>query len=152
MRPRKTERSGSGDLFRARLDQIINMQHELVRLADAIDWEWIDGELAERFSDQGRPGTESRFMVGLLLKHIHALSDEEVCARWVENPYFQYFTGEEFFRHDFPHERSGLTHGRHRIGDRLDLLLQESLRVAHDVGALKPDDLARITPRCSPRT
>jgi IS5 family transposase len=146
MRPRKTERSGSGDLFRARLDQIINMQHELVRLADAIDWEWIDGELAERFSDQGRPGTESRFMVGLLiLKHIHALSDEEVCARWVENPYFQYFTGEEFFRHDFPHERSGLTHWRNRIGDRLELLLQESLRVAHEVGALKPDDLARVT-------
>ena len=146
MRPKKTERSGSGDLFRARLDQIINMQHELVRLADAIDWEWIDGELAERFSDQGRPGTESRFMVGLLiLKHIHALSDEEVCARWVENPYFQYFTGEEFFRHDFPHERSGLTHWRNRIGDRLELLLQESLRVAHEVGALKPDDLARVT-------
>jgi IS5 family transposase len=146
MRPKKTERSGSGDLFRARLDQIINMQHELVRLADAIDWEWIDGKLAERFSDQGRPGTESRFMVGLLiLKHIHALSDEEVCARWVENPYFQYFTGEEFFRHDFPHERSGLTHWRNRIGDRLELLLQESLRVAHEVGALKPDDLARVT-------
>jgi transposase, IS5 family len=146
MRPKKTEMSGSGDLFRARLDQIINMKHELVRLADAIDWEWIDGELAERFSDKGRPGTESRFMVGLLLlKHIHALSDEEVCARWVENPYFQYFTGEEFFRHDFPHERSGLTHWRQRIGDRLELLLQESLRVAHEVGALKPDDLARIT-------
>lgn len=146
MRPKKTERSGSGDLCRARLDQIINMKHELARLADAIDWEWIDAELAERFSDKGRPGTESRFMVGLLLlKHIQGLSDEEVCARWVENPYYQYFTGEEFFRHALPHERSGLTHWRHRIGDRLELLLRESLRVAHETGALKPDDLARIT-------
>ena len=45
MQPRKTEKDGSGDLFRARLDQIINMRHELVRLAEAIDWDWLDGEL-----------------------------------------------------------------------------------------------------------
>ena len=146
MRPRKMEMTGSGDLFRARLDQIIDMGHELVRLAEAIDWDWIDGELAGRFSDGGRPATESRFMVGLLLlKHIYGLSDEGVCERWVYDPYFQYFTGEEFFRHAFPHERSGLTHWRGRIGDRLEVLLQESLRVAHDAGALGKDDLARIT-------
>ena len=146
MRPRKPEKSESGDLFRARLDQIINMGHELVRLADAIDWDWLDGELAGQFSDTGRPGTETRFMVGLLLlKHIYALSDEGVCERWVYDPYFQYFTGEEFFQHTFPHERSGLTHWRGRIGDRLEVLLQESLRVAHDTGALKKDDLARIS-------
>ena len=146
MRPRKTETTGSGDLFRARLDQIIDMRHELARLADAIDWAWIDGALAGRFGLEGRPATEARFMVGfLLLKHIYALSDEGVCARWVENPYFQYFTGEEFFRHAFPHERSGLSHWRHRIGDKLDVLLAESLRVAHDTGALKKNDLARIT-------
>ena len=76
MRPRKTERTGSGDLFRARLDQIINLRHELVRLAEEIDWGWIDDELAGLFSDEGRPGTETRFMVGLLLlKHIYGLSD-----------------------------------------------------------------------------
>ena len=99
MRPRKPEKSESGDLFRARLDQIINMGHELVRLADAIDWDWLDGELAGQFSDTGRPGTETRFMVGLLLlKHIYALSDEGVCERWVYDPYFQYFTGEEALR------------------------------------------------------
>ena len=37
MRPRNPEKSGSDDLFRSRLDQIINMRHELVRLADEID-------------------------------------------------------------------------------------------------------------------
>jgi len=146
MRPRKTEADGSGDLFRARLDQIIDMGHELVRLADEIDWDWIDAELAGLFSEDGRPATETRFMVGLLLlKHIHAASDEGVCARWVESPYFQYFTGETFFQHAFPHERSGLSHWRKRLGDKLDILLQESLRVAHELGALKIDDLARIT-------
>ena len=84
MRPKKTQPSGSGDLFRSRLDQIINMDHELVRLGQKIDWEWIDGELADRFSDRGRPAIEARFMVGLLiLKHMFGLSDEGVCERWV---------------------------------------------------------------------
>jgi transposase, IS5 family len=117
-----------------------------VRLANEIDWDWLDGELAGLFSAEGRPATETRFMVGLLLlKHIHQLSDEGVCARWVENPYFQYFTGESFFQHAFPHERSGLSHWRRRIGGKLDALLAESLRVAHALGALKTDDLKRIT-------
>jgi IS5 family transposase len=146
MRPRKTESRKMDDLFRARLDQIIDMRHELVRLADAIDWDWIDSELAGQFSSNGRPGNQTRFMIGLLLlKHIQGLSDEGVCDRWVENPYFQYFTGEEFFQHAFPHERSGLSHWRQRIGDKLEILLQESLRVAHDSGALNKRDLARVT-------
>lgn len=146
MRPGKQETAGVQDLFRARLDQIINLEHELARLAEAIDWAWIDAELAERFSTEGRPGTPTRFMVGLLLlKHIYGLSDEGVCERWVYDPYFQHFTGETFFQHAFPHERSGLSHWRKRIGDKLDVLLAESLRVAHAAGALKTDDLARIT-------
>jgi IS5 family transposase len=81
----------------------------------------------------------------LLLKHIFALSDEEVCERWVYDPYFQYFTGEEFFQHAFPHERSDLSHWRKRLGDKLELLLAESLRVAHEAGALRANDLKRVT-------
>ena len=85
-------------------------------------------------------------MIGLLLlKHIYTLSDELVCERWVHDPYFQYFTGEAFFQHAFPHERSGLSHWRRRVGDKLEILLQESLRVAHDLGALKKGDLARVS-------
>jgi|GEM_PF-1282993 len=146
MRPRRREAESSGDLFRARLDQIINLRHELVLLAERIDWAWIDAELAGAFSERGRPGTETRFVIGLLLlKQIYGLSDEAVCERWVNDPYFQYFTGESFFRHALPHERSGLSHWRKRLGERLEILLAESLRVAHDSGALKKDDLARIT-------
>jgi transposase, IS5 family len=81
----------------------------------------------------------------LLLKQIYGLSDEGVCERWVYDPYFQYFTGEEFFQHEFPHERSDLSHWRNRLGDRLELLLAESLRVAHASGALRSKDLARVT-------
>ena len=146
MRPKKYETAGEGDLFRARLDQIINMKHELVQLAGKIDWAWLDGEIAPLYSDKGRPGIESRFVIGLLLlKQIYGLSDEGVCERWVHDPYFQHFTGYEFFQHEFPHERSDLSHWRKRLGDKLDLLLAESLRVAHQSGALRTKDLARVT-------
>src|SRR3954465_14372146 len=146
MRPKKHKTTGSNDLFRARLDQIINLKHELVLLAGKIDWDWIDGEIAPLYSENGRPGIETRFMIGLLLlKHIYGLSDEGVCERWVHDPYFQFFTGEEFFRHAFPHERSDLSHWRKRLGDKLELLLAESLRGAHEAGALRSQDLKRVT-------
>jgi IS5 family transposase len=146
MRPKKHQTTGSNDLFRARLDQIINLKHELAQLADKIDWDWIDGEVAPLYSDKGRPGIETRFAIGLLLlKHIYGLSDEGVCERWVYDPYFQHFTGEEFFQHAFPHERSDLSHWRKRLGGELELLLAESLRVAHESGALRTKDLKRVT-------
>jgi IS5 family transposase len=146
MRPKKAWTTSEGDLFRARLERIINLKHELVQLAGRIDWDWIDCEIAPLYSDNGRPGIESRFVIGLLLlKHIYGLSDEGVCQRWVYDPYFQHFTGEQFFQHEFPHERSDLSHWRKRLGDKLELLLAESLRVAHESGALRTRDLKRVT-------
>ena len=146
MRPKQQQKARHDDLFRARLDQIINLKHALVALADKIDWAWLDQQLADCFSDQGRPAEPVRFMLGMfMLKHTYALSDEQVWERWVHDPYFQYFTGEEFFRHALAHERSGMSHWRKRIGGKLDILLQESLRIAHDTGALKKSDLARVT-------
>jgi IS5 family transposase len=53
----------------------------------------------------------------LLLKHIYGLSDEGVCERWVYDPYFQHFTGEEFFQHDFRHERSSTPFDRRMVWD-----------------------------------
>ncbi|MFP6699842.1 MAG: IS5 family transposase [Alphaproteobacteria bacterium] len=146
MRPRQQKKSDHDDLFKARLDQIINLRHELVILANKIDWAWFDEQIAPYFSEHGRPGEPVRFMIGMfILKHTYALSDEQVWDRWVHDPYFQYFTGEEFFQHDLPHERSGMTHWRNRIGETLDMLLAESLRIAHATSALKKSDLARVT-------
>ena len=80
MRPKKHETTGSGDLFRARLDQIINVWHGLVQIAGKIDWEFIDGEIAPLYSDRGRPGIATQFVIGLfLLKHIYGLS-AKACA------------------------------------------------------------------------
>ena len=103
MKPRKPERSDTDDLFRTRLENIIDLKHPLVRLAHETDWSFYEAAIEPLYADHGRPGIPVRFMVGLhILKHTFNLSDEEVCDRWVENPYFQYFTGEEYFRHDLP--------------------------------------------------
>src|SRR5262245_50629618 len=153
MRPKQRATTGESDLFRARLDQIINIKHELVQIAGKIDWAWIADEIARLYSDNGRPGIETRFVIELLLlKHIYGLTDEGVCARWVYDPYFQYFTGDEFFQHSFPHERSDLSHWRKRLGHKLELLLAESLRVAHEAGAWRTRDRKRAQVRTTVQT
>jgi hypothetical protein len=85
-------------------------------------------------------------MAGLsILKHNYNLSDEALCERWVENPYFQHFCGEEFFRYRLIFDRSSLTRWRQRMGEqKLQALLQESLAVTTPTEALKPSDLARV--------
>ena len=59
MRPKKHETTTTDDLFRSRLDQIINMKNELAQLAGQIDWDFIDGEIAPLYSEKGRPGIET---------------------------------------------------------------------------------------------
>ena len=76
---------------------------------------------------------------------MQGLSDEVLCARWVENPYFQYFCGEQSFCHRLPFDRSSPRRWRQRLGEaELQALLQESLRVAHATGALATKDLERV--------
>ena len=80
-----------------------------------------------------------------ILKHMHNLSDEVLCERWVENPYFQYFCGDVVFRHEAPFDRSSLTRWRQRLGEEhITALLQESLSVAHRTGAIEIKDLERV--------
>ena len=147
MRPRERRESGEQDLFRSRLDQVINMEHALVKLARTIDWRFLEEKFGAVYTDgPGQPPLPTRLMAGLaILKHTYNLSDEVVCELWIENPYYQYFCGEEFFQHRLPLDRSSMTHWRNRMGEeRLQALLQESLAVATKTGAIKPGDLARV--------
>jgi IS5 family transposase len=111
MRPKEPRDSGQHDLLRARLDQIIDTVHGLAKLARAIDWNFLSQQLGAVYTDHpGRPPLPTRLMAGLaILKHMHDLSDESLCDRWLENPYYQYFCGEEFFRHKLPFDRSSIT-------------------------------------------
>src|SRR6266404_8913094 len=147
MRPRERREGGEQDLFRSRLDQIIDMNHALVKLARTIDWRFLEEKLGAVYTDKpGQPPLPTRLMAGLaILKHTYDLSDEALCDRWVENPYFQYFCGEVVFRHELPFDRSSLTRWRQRLGEeQLAALLQESLSVAHRSGAIATEDLERV--------
>ena len=135
------------DLFRPALEEIIDTSHPLVRLAGEIDWAFLDGRFGSVCrAGPGQPPLPTRLVAGLLiLKHMHDLSDEVLCARWLENPYYQYLCGEESFQHKLPFERSSLTRWRQRLGaDQLAALIQESLSVAHKTGALATKDLERV--------
>ena len=147
MQPKERRETSEQDLFRSRLDQIIDLQHALVRLARAIDWRFLEEKFGAVYTDKpGHPPLPTRLMAGLaILKHMQDLSDEALCEHWVENPYYQYFCGEEFFQHRLVFDRSSLTRWRQRMGEKkLQALLQESLSVAVRTKALKPSDLARV--------
>jgi IS5 family transposase len=119
MKPRERRETGEQDLFRSRLDQIIDMEHALAKLARAIDWGYLEERFGAVYEDgPGRPPLPTRLMAGLaILKHAHDLSDEVLCERWVENPYYQHFCGEAFFQHELPFDRSSLTRWRQRMGE-----------------------------------
>src|SRR3954465_12709916 len=85
MRPRERRGAGQRDLFRARLDQIVALDHPLVKLARAIDWSFLEERCGAVYTDEpGRPPLPTRLMAGLaILKHMRDLSDEVLCERWV---------------------------------------------------------------------
>jgi IS5 family transposase len=135
------------DLLRPALEEIIDLGHPLVGLAGKIDWGFLDRRFASVCTPgPGQPGLPTRLVAGLfILKHMHNLSDEVLCARWLENPYYQFFCGELSFCHSLPFDRSSLTHWRQRLGEeQLVALIQESLSVAHKTGALASRDLERV--------
>lgn len=147
MRPNERRDTGQQDLLRSRLDQIVDAQHPLVTLASSVDWQFLEQRFGASYTDRpGRPPLPTRLMAGLaILKHTYDLSDEVLCERWLENPYYQLFCGEEFFRHTLPFDRSSMTRWRQRMGEeKLTALLQESLSLATRSGAAKPVDFTRV--------
>jgi transposase, IS5 family len=147
MRPRERRDSGQGDLLRSRLDQIIDMRHPLATLAGKVDWAFLEKTFGEAYADgPGQPPLPTRLMAGLtILKYAHDLSDEVLCERWVENPYYQFFCGEEFFQHALVLDRSSLTRWRQRMGEeKVQALLQESLSIAVKSEAVKPSELLEV--------
>ena len=145
--PPKTPKLRDDELFRMQLTNMIDMAHPLVKAADLIDWSRFDEGFGRFYTQKGRPALPTRLLAGLhLLKHMEGLSDEAVCKRWVENPYCQYFCGEQYFRHKLPLDRSSMTRWRGRIGpEKLELLLAETLAVAMRTEAVTPQACERVT-------
>ena len=146
MKPKKLKQRDQEDLFRSRLDQILDRRHPLYRLTTQIDWSVFDKKFGTLYAEKGRPAKATRLLVGLhYLKHAFDESDESVVARLLENPYWQYFCGFEYFIHRLPLDPSSMTRWRKRIGPReMELLLSETLETAKRGGNLTEQHMERV--------
>lgn len=142
-KPRDTQ----GELYSVRLDFLCKENHPLARLSKVIAWSQFDETFGSLYAEgQGRPAKPTRLMVGLhYLKHAFDLSDEEVVSQWVENPYWQLFCGEEFFRHEFPIDPSSMTRWRKRVESAgLETLLAETIAAGLKTKVLTQTSLNRL--------
>lgn len=148
MTPKTTDTPITEDLFRHQLINLIDTEHELCQLANHLDWKRFEGAFGGLYSaNRGRPGIPIRLMVGLhYLKEVYGLSDEAVVARWVENPYWQYFCGEHYFQHQLPMDASSLTRFRQKIGEAgCELMLSATVSVGVATETVKRRSLERVT-------
>ena len=147
MRPKEKRQTGEQPLIGTRLEFLIDLDHELVRLSQTINWEAIASEFRPMdCPDNGRPAVPTRLMAGLqLLKHTFNLSDEQVVVRWTENPYWQFFCGEEFFRHKLPINPSQMTRWRQRIGEKgVEKLLQITIEAGKATRTITERSLEKV--------
>ena len=129
------------------LEKQLNHQHPLYQLANTLDWDWFEQEFGRQMKTSGgRPPLPTRLLVGLhYLKALYDESDESVVDKWVENPYWQYFCGEESFQHDFPCHPTSLVKWRKQVGpEGVEKLLKQALRSAMELKALKPREVKRV--------
>ena len=148
MPPKLNAQPDDFELFRSRLENIIDQRHPLVRLARLIDWPLFEARFGALYVEgAGRPGLPTRLMVALhLLKHMDGLSDEAVCARYLDSPYVQAFCGETHFQHALPLDCSSMTRWRQRVGaERMEVLLAETLAAAERAGAVAEKHYERVT-------
>ena len=161
------------DLFRARLDQMIDPRHPLAVLATRMPWSAVEAIVAPSFarrlragdacegedlfgphvqiagagvSTAGRPRLPIRLMLSLLyLKHAFDLSDEELVARWSENVYWQYFSGMTYFEPRLPCDATQIGRFRRAIGEAgVEELLKATIDTAVASKAIKPVEFEEI--------
>lgn len=147
MRPNERTKTPQSDLFRLKLSNVIDLRHELCRLGERIHWQGLVDQFGPLYAEQGRPGVPIRLMAGLhYLKHAFGLSDEVVVKSWVENPYWQYFCGEEYFQHRLPIDPSQMTRFRTRLGaSGCEKLLELTIAAGLETQAVKPASFTQVT-------
>jgi IS5 family transposase len=148
MKPKRpANKNRQRELFRVELIQIIDPNHSLVKLAGAVDWDRLDEVFGSTYCpDNGRPAISTRLMVALhYLKYTHNISDDDVVAGWVENPYWQFISGMKWFEHKMPIHPSSMSRWRKRIGDSgAEELLKQTIEAGLKLKAVKTHQLKRI--------
>lgn len=146
MKPKLPQKEPNRDMLEIELIDIVDLDHSLCVLASITDWDELHTDLSEYFKTEGNPAKSVRLIVGLFyLKSLFNLSDEEVVSHWVENPYWQYFCGEQYFRHTPPIHPTTLVKWRKRLGAKgMKRVSDEVYCVAISLGFLKPKDLGHV--------
>jgi transposase, IS5 family len=147
MRPKREPEQPQRELLQMDLEQLIDMSHPLVRLGVSIDWQSFEQTLGSTYHpSQGAPGISTRLMVALhYLKYQQDLSDEDVVAVWVENPYWQHFSGMRYFQHRMPIDPSSMTRWRKRLGDAgAEQMLRATIEAGIAMRVIGPAELKRI--------
>lgn len=161
------------DFFRSRIDAMVDQKHPLFILASRMPWATLEAALrAAKVSkvktpttelrddlfgcseqtkprgnaNAGRPPLSVRLLAGLLyLKHAYNESDESVCAKWAENPYWQYFCGEDYFEPSQPCDATKLVHFRDWLeAAGAEQLLSSTISTAIKIEAIKPKEFETI--------
>jgi IS5 family transposase len=112
-----------------------------------LNWAQFERQFGKFYAEGlGRPALATRLVVGLhYLKYLYNVSDEGVVASWVENPYWQYFCGVEYFTHEVPCDPSSLVKWRQRVGVAgSEKLLKESLAAAQREAVLSPAEVKQV--------
>ncbi len=125
----------------------LDEHHPLFQLSHSLDWEWFSQEFGRQMTASGgRPALPTRLLVGLhYLKALYDESDESVVAKWVENPYWQYFCGEAHFQHELPCHPTSLVKWRQQVGpEGIEKLLKQVLCNAMKLSAFKPREVKRV--------
>jgi len=130
-----------------RLKEFLNPTHPLYRLARGLNWPQFESPFGKFYTEgMGRPAIAPRVMIGLhYLKHLYNVSDKVVVASWVENPYWQYFCGGEYFAHEVPCDPTSLVKWRQRVSaEGIEKLLKESLAAAQRAAVLTATEVQRV--------
>ena len=149
MTPKKPpkEADRQEDQFQTKLEDIIDMNHEMVRLAGHIDWDALDREYGMMYHEsKGRPAHPTRLMAGLhYIKEAFAVSDEGLMLHWVENHYWQYFCGMKYFEHKPPMSPTSLGKWRKRIGPRkLEAMLEATVQAGRRINLLNATSFKKL--------
>ena len=147
MQPKSQPAQPQRELFQIDLEQLIDMSHPLVGLGRVMDWLSFEQTLGVTYHPtQGAPGISTRLMVALhYLKYQHDLSDEDVVAAWVENPYWQHFSGMTHFQHQMPIDPSSMTRWRKRLGAAgAEQMLRATIEAGMAMRVIHPAQLKRV--------
>jgi IS5 family transposase len=147
MKAKEQKKEKQQDMFKTELEYILDLEHPLCKLAEKINWKKFEEDFAGYFpSPVGNTALPSRLVVGILyLKHAFGISDEKVVSQWVENPYWQYFCGMQYFQHEVPFHPTSLIKWRRRLGDKgSEKLLAELVEVAVKTKIINEKDLEKV--------